>query len=270
MDIKLLVDTGTSKNYIRPLNCLVGVKPLQKTFNVNSINGGNLISEKCSMVIFGYVATFYVLPSLKNFDGIIGYEFLKQIDGILNMGDETLNYRKNENPVTMQSSRQINFLSIDKDSVPENVIEDFSRIITGNCNAFADPNRVLPYNTAVEATIQTKTDDAVYSRPYPYPVSMADFVNNEVESLLRDGIIRKSYSPYNSPVLVVRKKGLDGQGNANHRLVIDFRKLNENTISDKYPMPKIPIILSNLGKSKFFFYFGPKIRIPPDLIGGEG
>lgn len=110
----------------------------------------------------------------------------------------------------------------------------------------------MPYNTAVEATIQTKKDEAVYSRPYPYPVSMADFVNNEVESLLRDGIIRKSFSPYNSPVLVVRKKGLDSQGNANHRLVIDFRKLNENTISDKYPMLKIPIILSKLGKSKFF------------------
>ena len=35
-------------------------------------------------------------------------------------------------------------------------------------------------------------------------------------------------------------------------MVIDFRKLNEKTISDKYPMPDISVILANLGKSKYF------------------
>lgn len=36
------------------------------------------------------------------------------------------------------------------------------------------------------------------------------------------------------------------------RLVIDFRKLNDKTISDKYPIPDISGILSNLEGSKFF------------------
>lgn len=36
------------------------------------------------------------------------------------------------------------------------------------------------------------------------------------------------------------------------RLVIDFRNLNEKTISDKYPIPEITETLSNLGESKFF------------------
>lgn len=36
------------------------------------------------------------------------------------------------------------------------------------------------------------------------------------------------------------------------RLVMDFRKLNERTIPDKYPMPNISMILGNLGKAKFF------------------
>lgn len=62
---------------------LVGVVPLKSKFHVNSINGQNLISEKCRMVIFNYVSTFYLLPSLKNFDGIIGYDFLKEIDAKL-------------------------------------------------------------------------------------------------------------------------------------------------------------------------------------------
>jgi len=35
-------------------------------------------------------------------------------------------------------------------------------------------------------------------------------------------------------------------------LVIDFRKLNERTIPDKYPMPDISMTLGNLVKAKFF------------------
>ncbi|KAH8267534.1 hypothetical protein KR026_008122 [Drosophila bipectinata] len=36
------------------------------------------------------------------------------------------------------------------------------------------------------------------------------------------------------------------------RLVLDFRKLNEGTIPDRYPMPIISMILGNLGKEKYF------------------
>ncbi|KAH8294430.1 hypothetical protein KR054_002016 [Drosophila jambulina] len=80
----------------------------------------------------------------------------------------------------------------------------------------------------------------------------ADYVNNEIKELLQNGIIRPSRSPYNSPAWVVDKKGTDDNGSKKKRLVIDFRKLNERTIADRYPMPSIPMILANLGKAKFF------------------
>ncbi|KAH8340342.1 hypothetical protein KR074_002460 [Drosophila pseudoananassae] len=80
----------------------------------------------------------------------------------------------------------------------------------------------------------------------------ADFVNNEIKELLQNGIIRPSRSPYNSPAWVVDKKGTDDNGSKKKRLVIDFRKLNERTIADRYPMPSIPMILANLGKAQFF------------------
>ncbi|KAH8361297.1 hypothetical protein KR200_000844 [Drosophila serrata] len=79
-----------------------------------------------------------------------------------------------------------------------------------------------------------------------------DFVNKEIKELLQNGIIRPSRSPYNSPTWVVDKKGTDDNGIKKKRLVIDFRKLNERTIADRYPMPSIPKILANLGKAKFF------------------
>ncbi len=35
-------------------------------------------------------------------------------------------------------------------------------------------------------------------------------------------------------------------------MVIDYRKLNQATIEDKYPLPRIDDILDNLGKCRYF------------------
>uniref|UniRef100_A0AAG5DT40 RNA-directed DNA polymerase n=1 Tax=Anopheles atroparvus TaxID=41427 RepID=A0AAG5DT40_ANOAO len=69
--------------------------------------------------------------------------------------------------------------------------------------------------------------------------------------LLDNGIIAHSTSPYSSPVWVVPKK-TDASGKRKIRVVIDYRKLNEKTIEDKYPIPQIEEILDNLGKSSYF------------------
>lgn len=65
--------------------------------------------------------------------------------------------------------------------------------------------------------------------------------------MLKDEIIRPSSSPWNSPLLVVPKKGKQ-----KWRVVVDYRKLNEVTIADAYPIPNIEDILGQLGDSKYF------------------
>jgi len=74
--------------------------------------------------------------------------------------------------------------------------------------------------------------------------------------MLKEGIIRPSKSPYNSPVLVVPKKGF--------RLVINYKKQNENTIPDRYLKQDPSVILSNLGKAKYFFYDRLGVWVSPD------
>ena len=59
-----------------------------------------------------------------------------------------------------------------------------------------------------------------------------------MKNLLRDGIIRKSVSPYNSPIYVVKKRS-----RPKPRLVIDFKKLNDKTTSDRYSIPETSVIL---------------------------
>lgn len=136
--------------------------------------------------------------------------------------------------------------------MPSEFEQQFDSLVSRNSEAFAAPNRSLPYNTSIQASIHTTTADPIYTKTYPYPISATEFINNEISCLLKDGIIQKSYSPYNSPIHVVSKKGVDDNGNPKLRMVIDFRKLNEKTIPDRYPIPDSTVILANLGQSKFF------------------
>ncbi|XP_036149094.1 uncharacterized protein LOC118647760 [Monomorium pharaonis] len=69
--------------------------------------------------------------------------------------------------------------------------------------------------------------------------------------MLHDGIIRASTSQWNAPLLVVLKKA-DSAGKPKLRIVIDFRKLNDLTIGDSFPLPNIEEILDQLGNAKYF------------------
>lgn len=262
--LRILIDTGTSKNYIKDFPFLKGVQFVKYPFFVKSINGKNSINRFCKMSLLKNVSTFYILPQLNSFDGIVGYDFLKQINAKIDIAKNLLSYyggHENLQVVTQESINTISIerssdskdtISIEKSSVPKEAQTRFNSLISRHTDAFAAPNRSLPYNTSIKATIRTTTEDPIYTKSYPYPISATEFINKEIRSLLEDGIIQKSCSPYNSPIHVVNKKGVDKEGNPNLRMVIDFRKLNEKTIPDRYPIPDTSVILANLGKSAFF------------------
>ena len=69
--------------------------------------------------------------------------------------------------------------------------------------------------------------------------------------MLEQNIIRPSDSAWSSPIWVVPKK-IDASGKQKWRLVVDFRKLNDKTIDDKYPIPNITDVLDKLGKCQYF------------------
>jgi len=94
-------------------------------------------------------------------------------------------------------------------------------MIKSRSRAFADPNESLPYKIKTVATIPTDEEPSYFfSKMYPYPQGVADFVNAEVKQLLADGIIRPSESPYNNPIWIVDKKGVDKDGHNKKRLLI--------------------------------------------------
>ena len=83
--IKLVIDTGASKNYIKPIKGLKGIIPVANPFIVKSIHGFTAIKEKCTINIFQTNSNFFILPSLSTFDGIIGLDLLTQTGATLNL-----------------------------------------------------------------------------------------------------------------------------------------------------------------------------------------
>ena len=114
-------------------------------------------------------------------------------------------------------------------------------------NVFTEP--VDPILGIEEMSIRLKSDVEPFST-VPYRMSALEL--KELKTILNDwsrrGWIRVSKDgSWASPCLIVPKPG--GKG---YRLVIDFRALNQSSLNDSFPLPRIDTILSSLSTSKVF------------------
>ncbi|UYV66656.1 hypothetical protein LAZ67_4002457 [Cordylochernes scorpioides] len=92
------------------------------------------------------------------------------------------------------------------------------------------------------------TEDAKPIKHKPYRVSPKerDIIKDQIDEMLKEGIIRPSSSPWSFPVILVKKR--DGK----FRFCVDYRKLNEVTVKDVYPIPRIDDVMDTLQGSKYF------------------
>ncbi len=77
-----------------------------------------------------------------------------------------------------------------------------------------------------------------------------EWIEEQVQIMLQNGVIEESSSPYAFNIVVVGKK--DGVGEGMDRLCINYALLNKRTISDRYPLPNINEMLSSFWGSKWF------------------
>jgi len=119
-------------------------------------------------------------------------------------------------------------------------------------DVFFLPGDKLSCTNAARHAIQLEAGfTPITTRPYRLPESQREEIDCQVKQLLEDGIIAKSDSAWNSPLLVVPKK-LGPDGKCKWRLGVDFCKLSEKNVGDAYPLPDITEILDQLGQSKYF------------------
>jgi transposase InsO family protein len=138
----------------------------------------------------------------------------------------------------------------------EHLNQEERQQVVRTCAAYQDifhlPGEPLTSTTAVKHEIRMEPGvEPVNVKPYRLPETQKAEIRKQVEELKRGGIITESNSPWNSPLLIVPKK-LDTTGEKKWRLVIDYRKVNEKTVGDAYPLPDVTEILDQLDQAKYF------------------
>lgn len=100
--------------------------------------------------------------------------------------------------------------------------------------------------TSVKHTIEVANTRPIVQRPYRRTAEQEKLIDEMCEEFHRNKIIRPSQSPWASPVVLQKKK--DGSW----RFCIDYRRLNEVTKKDNYPLPRIQEIFDALANAKYF------------------
>jgi hypothetical protein len=112
----------------------------------------------------------------------------------------------------------------------------------------------LPPKRDVEFVIELKPDTAPISRrSHRMPPNELAELKTQLQDLLEKGFIRPSSSPWGCPAIFVKKK------DQTLRMCVDYRPLNEVTIKNKYPLPRLAFYLISL----------PELGYSPRLTSGR-
>lgn len=135
---------------------------------------------------------------------------------------------------------------VNLDHLEEKQKEVVERMLLEECRAFAKDQDDIGCNQDLQMVINLKDDIPVQRAYTSIPKPLLREVKEYVQDLLVRGWIVKSKSSYAAPIVCVRKK--DGS----LRLCIDYRLLNQKTVPDRHPLPRIRDLLDTLGGNSWF------------------
>ncbi|KAM7288160.1 uncharacterized protein ISCGN_031849 [Ixodes scapularis] len=105
----------------------------------------------------------------------------------------------------------------------------------------------LPEKTnLIECDLKLTTEAPVHVKQYPLRIKVHETVEKEITEMLRLGGIERSTSPFNAPIVLVKKS--DGSS----RFCIDFRRLNDVLVADAEPIPRVDVTFAKVGCKRFF------------------
>ena len=123
---------------------------------------------------------------------------------------------------------------------------ELCQLIREYSDIFAKGQHDLGLTRVIRHSIPTTSEQPLYQRPYRQPYHLRAETSRQVQEMGDANIITQSSSPWSSPVILVPKK--DGSS----RFCVDFRRLNEVTVRDAYPIPRIDETLDSLGGARYF------------------
>ncbi|KAI4887649.1 hypothetical protein NFI96_026195 [Prochilodus magdalenae] len=121
-----------------------------------------------------------------------------------------------------------------------------SALLLRHKDVFNTCNRNTGKCTLVKHHIRTGNQPPIKQRAYRTSPEKRAEIERQVGELLADGVIEESYSPWASPVVLVKKKC------GRWRFCVDYRRLNSVTVKDCHPLPRIDDTLDALAGAAWF------------------
>jgi predicted aspartyl protease len=147
----------------------------------------------------------------------------------------------------------------DKNVVVSTIVESLTQHLHGNDQQYQEIMKLVQQHselfnitqprtikTTIHHVINTGTHPPINAKPYFKTIEQRKNIQQEVDKMLKAGIIIPSNSPWSSPVVLLTKP--DGS----FRFIIDYRKLNAITKKDSYPQPTIEELLQRIGGHSWF------------------
>ena len=128
--------------------------------------------------------------------------------------------------------------------------EEQKKIVTalleGNQDIFTKQLRRPGTAKLTPFSVDVQGHNAVRKRAYRTSQSEKKVIKEEIDKMLKAGVIKPYTSAWTAPVVLVTKK--DGC----IRFCTDYRGLNAVTKKDSHPLPRVKDIFDQLGKAKYF------------------
>jgi hypothetical protein len=173
-------------------------------------------------------------------------DWLRKYDGVIQCREKSVH-------LTSPQGDRIEFIATPSptgkeivNSMKGKVLEDI-KVVNEYPDVFLDDLPGMPPDRDIEFSIELLPGTAPISkRPYGMDVKDLAELKKQIEELLSKGFIRPSSSPRGAPTLFVDNK--DGS----RRMCVDYRSLNEVTIKNKYPLPRIEDLFDQMRGAEVF------------------
>ena len=119
-------------------------------------------------------------------------------------------------------------------------------VVESFADVFAELPPGLPPDRGVGHTINTGDSPPVSKPMYRLSPKEKAEVERQLADLVEKGFVQPSHSAWGAPVIFVAKKSGD------LRMCVDYRALNQVTVKDKYPLPRIDDLLDRLQGARVF------------------
>jgi hypothetical protein len=183
----------------------------------------------------------------QDIDVILGMNWLAQHKAILNTDLRTIKLSYAQEEVLL--SIPVATTAKPFDRVYEAIIPEIQDILVvcEFLDVFPEDLPGLPPKRDVEFVVELKPGIAPISRrSYRMPLNELAELKTQLQDLLEKGFIRPSSSPWGCPAIFVKKK------DQTLWMCVDYRPLNEVTIKNKYPLPRIDILFDQLIRAQVF------------------